>query len=87
MAILEQVSRSEWSDWKNSRITKGVVESIFNTREELKEGLAEGQASTDRELCILIGRCQGLADSIDFIMKHKVEEIDDVESGSAQDNG
>lgn len=87
----ERISKEEFIEWKNSRGTKQFVEDLFNTREELKEGIVEMRHSTEEDRCIAIGRAQALKDTIDHIIyniNYQLEESqqDDMESGSAQNH-
>jgi hypothetical protein len=72
---MELISKSEYIDWRNRKVTREFVARIFEQREGLKEDLADGKASIE-DLKILIGRAQGMKDVIDYIL-HDFEFIDD----------
>ena len=58
-----EVLKSEWLQWKSSKVTKAFIAGLLNKREYLKEGLAEGQTRGDEAL-IDVGRCQALKDTV-----------------------
>lgn len=59
---LEPPLKSEYLAWRASPITKFFIQLLFDKREAIKEGIAEGQsANVDLE----IGRTQSLKDAID----------------------
>lgn len=68
-----EVYKSEYLDWRRSKVTKALVQDILHKREALKEGWAEGhleKEETDK------GRCQGMKDIIDYIVDG-FEVVDD----------
>ena len=79
-----EVTKSEWVDWKNSRVTKAFLERIFNKREEIKEAIVEGQITAE-ERDNHIGQCQGIKDSIDYAV-FNFETINDI-STEEQEKG
>lgn len=84
------VTKEEWVNWKNSACTQQYLKNLHNKREDLKDGLAEGQTSTEREDCIIIGRTQGIKDAILFAVKDfdyiQLEDDNGTESGSVPSN-
>ena len=62
------ISREEWADWKANKVTKEFLQHIMGTREDYKEGLVEGRVVEDVNKDIVIGRCQGIKDSVDFAL-------------------
>jgi len=85
---VDQVSKDEYQEWKNNRVTKRYIQGLFDTREELKEGIVEESQSTDQARFVAIGRCQALKDAIDFaIFNFDYEgKYNDVEISSPSDN-
>ena len=61
----EDITKQEWGDWKASKTTKEFLRRLFEKRELLKEGLAEGQAA-GLEQERTIGQCQAYKDTIDY---------------------
>lgn len=60
-----EVTKREWIEWKQNKVTKEYIERIYTKREQLKEGLAEGQAEgTEHDR--VIGQCQAIKDAIDY---------------------
>jgi len=72
---------SEYLQWRANPVTKFLVQALFNKRELLKEGLAEGHGSTEN-LHVLIGRTQGIKDSVEYILSdfEYIEETDNSET-------
>lgn len=75
------ITKEEWDDWKRSKVTQEFISRLNDQREQYKEGLADGEATQRQEQDIIIGRCQGLKDAIEYAWRHfdvinpKVEEL------------
>lgn len=63
---MNPITKEEWVAWRSLKVTQEFLSRLNENREGLKEGLAEGQASNDKELYITIGQCQGLLDAIRY---------------------
>ena len=68
--------KSDYVDWRRNQVTKFLVQELFNKREMLKEGIAEGKTSSLDELHQNIGRTQAIKDIIDYIISD-FETLDD----------
>lgn len=64
---MDIISKDEWVNWKKNPVTRRFLLAVHQKREDLKEGISEGQAGDD--LFIAIGRCQGLKDCLDYATK------------------
>lgn len=62
------ISKEEWSDWKSNKVTKEYLQHLNGQREDYKEHLVEGRVVEVTEQDVIIGRCQGIKDSIDFAL-------------------
>ena len=82
---MSPITKDEWLQWKSHKVTQEFLTRLYDQREQLKEGMADGQAGTDHESNVLIqktiGQCMGLKDAIDYgvrnfdvIDPHKTEE-------------
>lgn len=67
------VTKEMWLAWKQNPVTIHFLTSLNSKREELKEGIAEGQAGNDIDL--QIGRCMALKDTIQYAL-HEFDVID-----------
>lgn len=74
-----EVSKRQYIDWRANEVTKEFLKRLFEKRELLKEGLAEGQAGADQTLTI--GQCQAYKDAIDYGL-YSFEVIDTEETKS-----
>lgn len=77
------VSKEEHVRWVNENTTQKYLTALHQTREELKEGIAQGQATDEKEMYIAIGRCQGLEDALkaalkDFPVVENKDQDDDI---------
>ena len=80
------ISKEQWIDWKRHPVTMYFLQAISDKREQIKEGIAEGQSGMN--LNRDIGRAQGLKDVlryalVDFdyvVLDDKLEEQDGTES-------
>ena len=84
MDSLDEVFKSQWHDWKQSKITKKLVKDIFNKREMIKEGWAEGQHEDQKQEFLDKGRCMAMKDIIDYIL-YEFETIDDSPQEESKD--
>lgn len=66
---MNPVTKEEWMDWKSSKVTYEFLSRLTGMREEYKEGLVEGRAENRVEQDIVIGRCQGLKDAIEYAVR------------------
>lgn len=84
----DPVSKDEYNEWRNNRVTKAFLEELFETREQLKEDLVEMKNSTDQDRFVTIGRCQALKDAIDHAIFEfdYIGKYDNVEVGSTPNN-
>ncbi len=82
------ITKEQWVDWKRNPVTQQYLRDLLETREGLKEGLAEGQSSNEREDCRTVGQCQGIKDSVEYaIQSFKYMEIDNgTQSGVVSSN-
>lgn len=76
MEELSGVGKEEWEFWKQSKVTKEFVKALYFKREILKEGIVESSYSTREEELKVVGRCQALKDTIDYIL-HDFEVIEE----------
>ena len=61
------ITREQWLDWRTHQVTKEYLKRLFEKRELLKEGLAEGQAGeSEAQLHEAIGQCQAYKDTVDY---------------------
>lgn len=63
------ITKEMWVDWKRNPVTQQYLSDLMNTREGLKEGLAEGNSGDERQDCMTIGQCQGIKDSIEYAVR------------------
>lgn len=68
MEELPGISKEEWEFWKNLKTTKEFVRALYLKRELLKEGLVESSYTKHEEELKVVGRCQALRDTIDYIL-------------------
>lgn len=62
-----EITSQEWSNWKQEKVTREFLRRLFQKREDLKEGLAEGQAGeSEAQLHEAIGQCQAYKDTVDY---------------------
>ena len=66
---LDEVSKSEWQEWKRNKVTKQLVADILNERLFLSEALLDGGCEGESERLITIGRCQGIKDVVTCIIE------------------
>ena len=73
---LEPPTKQDYLQWREMYVTKCLVQALFNKREMLKEGLAEGHSGDlTNEIQKVIGRCQAHKDDIDYII-HEFEVLE-----------
>ena len=63
---MSPITKEEWQDWKRNKVTQEYFRRVVDQREQYKEGLVEGHAENHQERDIVIGRCQGIKDCIDY---------------------
>ena len=63
---MAEITRQEHLDWKQQKVTKEYLKRLFEKREQLKEGLAEGQSEGGTQFYNVIGQCQAYKDAIDY---------------------
>ena len=81
------VSKQEWIDWKSNSVTKEYLRRILDKREQIKEGLVEGQ-STREEVDKYIGQCQAYKDSFDYaVFDFEYEEVNSIEEQEDDSKG
>ena len=78
VALDEVVTKAEWAEWKRDKVTQHFLANIMNTREELKERLAENHEATEQNRDVLVGRCQQILDTVRYI----VSDFDFIEEPS-----
>ena len=62
-----EITSQEGSNWKQEKVTREFLRRLFQKREDLKEGLAEGQAGeSEAQLHEAIGQCQAYKDTVDY---------------------
>lgn len=66
------VSKEMWIDWKRNPVTMDFLGALNDKREQIKEGIAEGQSGN---VDLDIGRSQGLKDAL----KYALVEFDYIE--------
>jgi hypothetical protein len=67
------ITKEDWVDWKQHKVTKMFLKAVHDKREALKEGIADGAVEGD-ELQRTIGRCMSLYDTINFALHELVIE-------------
>lgn len=75
---MSEITFDDWVNWKKHPVTQYIVEGLYNKREAIKEGMAEGQSETEF-IQRQIGRAMSLKDAIDFILKDAVDKPVDPE--------
>lgn len=63
-----EIEKSEWHEWKALKVTKQMMADLLNMRDFLKEGIVEGHLSNEEERLISIGRCQGIKESVMYMI-------------------
>lgn len=61
------ITKQSWADWKQHPVTKELVKSLFDKREDIKENLVEEKYGTD--VIKWFGYTQSLKDTINFIVE------------------
>lgn len=60
------MTKKDWIDWKVLEVSKQMLQGIYEKRELLKEGLANGQAYNKETFDQTVGRCIALQEVIDL---------------------
>jgi len=69
----QEISREEYKEWRESKVTKEVMKGLSQVQEDLKEFLSNGgtlgkdSVSTD----FIVGRIQGLNDFLNVEYEEK----------------
>lgn len=58
------LTKEQWVIWRKDPVTQAFLADLHKTREELKEGMAEGAVSEDIEVYRTQGRCMSIKDAI-----------------------
>ncbi len=58
------ITKEQWVMWKQDPVTQAFLSDLYKTREELKEGMAEGAADSNIEIYRTQGRCMSIKDAI-----------------------
>ena len=66
---MSPITKEEWMDWKALKVTQEFLRRVQETRETLKEGLAEGHAGSNDELNRSVGQCQGIKDVVVYALR------------------
>lgn len=62
---MDEITKSEWVNWKNDRVTRAYIEALNTKREALKEGLAQDETGGDPvKIAQVQGRTMSLFDAI-----------------------
>lgn len=73
------VSKSEWQEWKRSRVTKALVAHILNERQIALDAWSEGKSG---ELgSVTKGRTQAYKEVIDYIIENFMVADDKEDKG------
>ena len=67
--MLEEVYRSEWVEWRKSKITKFLLNALSEYRVGKLEAIAHGHANGLEEIYVEIGRAQGIEDALHFLVE------------------
>jgi uncharacterized phage-associated protein len=65
---MEEFYLSQYYEWKQSPVTRALLAALKEYRQGKIEDIAEGKALELSDLYQEIGRAQGIADSIEFIL-------------------
>ena len=82
---MEPITKADWVQWKNDRVTRFYLSSLMTKREHLKEGIVEDHAGeSERVLYLSIGQAMALKDAIQYALEHfeYTEEPDDNQGSS-----
>lgn len=65
---LDPPTKEDYMTWRSNNVTRFFLQEIFNKRELLKEGIADGQTLGHDELISAIGRTQSLKDVVSYAL-------------------
>lgn len=65
----DRISKEEYLEWRDNRVTKQLIQDIYEKREFLKEGVVELSDESEKQRFVTIGRCQAMKDIIDFVLR------------------
>ena len=68
------ITKEMWVAWREDSVTKEFLTRLANKREQLKEGLAEGQGGED--YLLYVGQCQAYRDALAYALQ-EFEIIED----------
>lgn len=71
---VKKITEEMWVDWQNHPVTKAFAEYLVAQREALKEALALGHFSTEREIYKAIGSCAAIS-SISTVSNNSLDEF------------
>lgn len=67
---MSDITKSEWVQWKNDRVTRAFLADLKEKRELLKEGFAEDEMGGDvNKMFLTQGRIMALKDTILYILE------------------
>lgn len=78
------IYKSLWQEWKRSPVTKAFIYDLMSKREELKEGLADGACSEEKEEQRIVGRAMALKDAISYAIEDFIV-VDDTQEEQKED--
>lgn len=61
-----EITEEDWVLWKTNSVTQFVVQALKDTRDDLKEGIAEGHSENLHQD---IGRTMALKDALVFMLE------------------
>jgi hypothetical protein len=66
-----EVTQEELEEWRNHKITKYLFEELDDTRESLKDYLADGKTLETNDTARIVGQIQGVNQA--FVVVSEVE--------------
>lgn len=75
---MTDVTKAEWSVWRNDKVTLQFLASAMNQRDVVSEGVLQGIVTGEDRL-IDIGKCQGIQSLIQLAIQNfdYIEETND----------
>lgn len=71
---MEELSRSEWSDWRQNYATRSFLAQLMMERELIKDAIVDGTYGIEKEALIAIGRARQIRDVVEFILDKSSKE-------------
>lgn len=71
---MEELSRSEWSDWRQNYATRSFLARLMMERELIKDSIVDGTYGIEKEALIAIGRARQIRDVVEFILDKSSKE-------------